>query len=103
MGEAEDIPLFFTLISVLALLTNYDRENCLINVGTEGLALVHSLGSDGQPSRQGWATLQWTEWQQQARSLEGVAAYSWTFNFLIGNDGSESLQGMAVTREYFSV
>ena len=36
MGEAEDIPLFFTLIPVLALLSNYDRENCLINVGTEG-------------------------------------------------------------------
>src|SRR5450432_4480993 len=35
-GEAEDIPLFFTLIPVLALLSNYDRENCLINVGTEG-------------------------------------------------------------------
>src|SRR6516162_6028999 len=36
VGETEAIPLFFTLISVLALLTNYDRENCLINVGTEG-------------------------------------------------------------------
>jgi hypothetical protein len=28
--------LFFTLIPVLALLSNYDQENCLINVGTEG-------------------------------------------------------------------
>src|SRR6266545_7723927 len=37
-GEAEDIPLFFTLIPILALLSNYDRENCLINVGTEGRA-----------------------------------------------------------------
>src|SRR5215469_13449941 len=36
VGETEAIPLFFTLISVLALLTNYDRENFLINVGTEG-------------------------------------------------------------------
>src|SRR6516165_9956732 len=36
VGETEAIPLFFTLTSVLALLTNYDRENCLINVGTEG-------------------------------------------------------------------
>src|SRR5581483_7686933 len=35
-GEAEDKPLFFTLISVLALLSHYDRENCLINLGTEG-------------------------------------------------------------------
>ena len=28
--------MFFTLIPVLALLSNYDQENCLINVGTEG-------------------------------------------------------------------
>jgi hypothetical protein len=26
----------FTLIPILALLSNYDQENCLINVGTEG-------------------------------------------------------------------
>src|ERR1035437_6910620 len=36
VGEAEEIPLFFTLIPVLALLSNYDQEHCLINVGTEG-------------------------------------------------------------------
>jgi hypothetical protein len=38
--EAEEIPLFFTLIPVLALLSNYDQENCLINVGTEGRSLM---------------------------------------------------------------
>jgi len=38
VGEAEETPLFFTLIPVLAPLSNYDRETCLINVGTEGLA-----------------------------------------------------------------
>jgi len=69
----------------------------------EKLALVHSLGGDGRPSPQGWAPLQWTEWQKEAKSLEAVAAYNWTFNFLIGNDGSESMEGMVVTREYFSV
>jgi len=36
-GEAEDIPLFFTWIPILALLSNYDQEICLIHVGTEGL------------------------------------------------------------------
>jgi hypothetical protein len=35
-GEAEDIPLFFTWIPILALLSNYDQEICLIHVGTEG-------------------------------------------------------------------
>jgi len=69
----------------------------------EKLALVHSLGSDGKPSSHGWAPLQWTEWQKEAKSLEAVAAYNWNFNFLIGNDGSESMEGMVVTREYFKV
>jgi len=32
--------LSFTLIPILALLSNYDRENCLINVGTEGKQFV---------------------------------------------------------------
>jgi hypothetical protein len=36
VGRAEEIPLFFTLIPILALLSNYDRGSCLINVGTEG-------------------------------------------------------------------
>ena len=43
MGEAEEIPLFFTLIPVLALLSNYDRENCLINAGTEGPTSITAL------------------------------------------------------------
>ena len=34
----EDIPLFFTWIPILALLSNYDQEICLIHVGTEGIA-----------------------------------------------------------------
>jgi hypothetical protein len=27
-------------MSILALLSNYDQVNCLINVGTEGLAVL---------------------------------------------------------------
>src|SRR5215475_15696185 len=43
VGEAGEIPLFFTLIPILALLSNYDQENCLINVGTEGLLADASI------------------------------------------------------------
>jgi len=41
VGEAEANPLFFTLIPVLAPLSFYDQENCLINVGTEAKMLDH--------------------------------------------------------------
>ena len=43
-GAAEHIPLFFTWIPILALLSNYYQEICLIHVGTEGIptALVSS-------------------------------------------------------------
>ena len=105
----------FTLITVITLALGIGATSAVFSLiqgvlltrppyrRPEKLALIHSLSADGQPSRQGWAALQWTEWQKQAKSLDGVAAYAWTFNFLIGNDGSESMQGMVVTREYFKV
>src|ERR1700745_1550427 len=43
------------------------------------------------------------EWQKEAKSFAGIAAYDWTFNFLIRNDGSQSMQGMAITQNYFQV
>ncbi len=68
------------------------------------LVLVHATRTDGQTgTNRGWAALQWTGWQKEARSLESVAAYAWTFNFLVLDDGSESLQGMPVTKDYFRV
>jgi putative ABC transport system permease protein len=105
----------FTLLAVLTLAVGIGATSAVFSLvhgvlltpppyrRPEKLALVHSLGSDGQPSRQGWAALQWMEWQKEAKSLAGVAAYDWTFNFLIDNDGSESMQGMVVTREYFNI
>jgi predicted permease len=50
-----------------------------------------------------WPSAQWVDWQSQAKSFESLAAYAWTFNFLVEQDGSESLEGMAVTRDYFRV
>ncbi|MCZ2154050.1 MAG: hypothetical protein LC114_09155 [Bryobacterales bacterium] len=35
--------MFFTLIPVLALLSNYYRVSCLINVGTEGGVLLEEV------------------------------------------------------------
>jgi putative ABC transport system permease protein len=64
--------------------------------------LVTAARTDGQgmDSPRGWPSQQWTEWQGEAKSLQGIAAYNWTFNFLIRNDGSQSMQGMSVTKGY---
>ena len=69
------------------------------------LVLIPTGRTDGQeasPTR-GWPAAQWMEWQQQAESFEAIAGYGWTFNFLILPEGSQSLEGMAVTKEYFEV
>ena len=69
------------------------------------LVLIPAARTDGQKmaSPRGWAAEQWTEWDREAKSFEGIAAYDWTFNFLIRNDGSQSMQGMEVTKNYFQV
>ena len=71
----------------------------------ERLVLVSSARTDGQPMvrPQDWAATQWQEWQQDAESLTALAAYRWTFTFWIQDDGSESLEGMWVSRDYFRV
>src|SRR5438132_9646604 len=65
------------------------------------LVLVLAARTDGQPmdNPRGWAAQQWTEWQKEAKSFQGFAGYNWTFNFLVRNDGSQSMQGMWVTKD----
>jgi len=69
------------------------------------LVLVTTARTDGQrmDSPRGWPAKQWQEWQKEGKSFQGIAAYDWTFNFLIRNDGSESMQGMWVTNDYLPV
>jgi putative ABC transport system permease protein len=69
------------------------------------LVLIPTARTDGQKQDEprGWAAQQWTEWQKGAKSFAGIAAYGWTFNFLIRNEGSQSMQGMEVTKEYLPV
>jgi putative ABC transport system permease protein len=69
------------------------------------LMMIPAKRVDGKKmdSPRGWAAQQWLDWQKEATSFQGVAAYNWTFNFLIRNDGSQSMQGMSVSRDYFRV
>src|SRR5713226_9898841 len=69
------------------------------------LVLIPSARTDGQQMTRprGWPAAQWMEWQKEAKSFEAIAAYAWSFNFLVSADGSESFEGMAVTKDYFRV
>lgn len=71
----------------------------------ERLVLIPTARADGQPmtSAQGWPAAQWLDWQKESKTLESIAAYDWSFNFLVLPEGSQSMEGMYVTRDYFSV
>src|SRR3569833_298883 len=64
--------------------------------------LVPNVRTDGKEMDRprGWPAEQWMNWGKEAKSLQGIAGYNRTFNFLIHNDGSHSMQGMLVTRDY---
>ena len=69
------------------------------------IALVLPSRTDGDLTRrpQDWAAAQWLEWRDEAQAFDAMAAYGWTFSFRVSDDGSESLEGMAVTEDYFHV
>lgn len=69
------------------------------------LMLIPTARTDGKKmdSPRGWAAQQWMEWNEKVGSFQGIAGYNWTFNFLIRNDGSQSMQGMEVSKDYFRV
>jgi putative ABC transport system permease protein len=69
------------------------------------LMLIPTVRTDGRKmdSARGWTAQQWLEWNEKAASFQGIAGYGWTFNFLVRNDGSQSMQGMQVSKDYFRI
>ena len=107
----------FSLIAILTLAVGIGATSAVFSLiqgvlltpppyqKPEQLVLLPAARTDGQKmdGPREWAAQQWTEWQKEAKSFAGIAAYDWTFNFLIRRDGSQSIQGMFVTRDYMPV
>ena len=104
----------FSLIAVLTLALGIGATSAVFSLiqgvlltpppykKPQQLVLIPTERTDGQKqeSPRGWAAQQWMEWQKETKSFAGIAAYDWTFNFLIRNEGSQSMQGMWVTKDY---
>src|SRR5262247_2052713 len=67
----------------------------------ERIALITTARTDDQQTSgsRGWPAAQWLEWRKEAKSFEAIAAYFWAFSFIISEQGSESVEGMIVTKD----
>jgi len=107
----------FTVIAILTLALGIGATSAVFSLiqgvlltpppykNPQQVVLMPSARTDGQKSgdTRGWASEQWMEWQKEAKSFQGIAGYGWSFNFLVRNDGSQSIQGMEVSKDYFRV
>ena len=107
----------YTLIAVLTLSLGIGATSAVFSLiqgvlltpppyqQPERIALITTERTDGQQMSRprGWPAAQWLEWQKEAKSFEAIAAYFWEFSFIISENGSESVEGIIVTKDYFSV
>jgi putative ABC transport system permease protein len=106
----------FTAIAVLTLALGIGATSAVFSLvqgvlltpppyrDPEQLVLVQRARVDGQAGPpQRWSAAQWQEWQRDSKSFEVLAGYAWSFNFLVSDEGSESLEGMFVSTDFFKV
>jgi putative ABC transport system permease protein len=106
----------FTIVAVLTLALGIGATSAVFSLvqgvlltpppyrQPERLALVQPAPTEGRPlNARRWSAAQWTEWQRDSKTFEAFAGYLWSFNFMVLDEGSESLEGMFVSRDYFRV
>ena len=94
LGIGATSAVFSLIQGVLLTPPPYENPDRLALVTSEFLE-----GQEGRPPE--WAPEQWLDWREESELFEAIAAYRWTFNFLISDDGSESIEGLQVTHNYF--
>ena len=91
LGIGAAAAMFGLIQGVLLTPPPYERPDRLV--------LVSTARTDGQPYDRGSTVGQWIGWRT-AGTLQNAGLYRWTFNYLVRPDGSESMGGMVVTRDY---
>ena len=105
----------FTSIAVLSLALGIGATTAVFNIVNGALlrplpyAMPQKLAFLTFEKIEGGATnasvtgAQFLEWSSRASSFAGLAAYDWTFNFLILDDRNQSLEGMVGSSALFDV
>jgi len=106
----------FTVVAVLTLALGIGATSAVFSLvqgvlltappyrHPETLVLIQPAPTEGrQVNARRWSAAQWSEWQRDSKAFESFAGYGWSFNFLVIDDGSESLEGMFVSKDYFRV
>src|SRR5262249_31157655 len=97
LGIGATAAVFSLIQGVLLQPPPYPKPNQIV--------LIPAARTDGPPapSAPSWSAAQWQDCQRQSKSFSSIAAYGWTFNFLVSTDGSKSIEGLYVTHDYFAV
>jgi putative ABC transport system permease protein len=106
----------FTIVAVLTLALGIGATSAVFSLvqgvlltpppyrDPDRLALIQPAPTEGrQLTARRWSAAQWTEWQRDSKAFESFAGYLWSFNFMVLDEGSESLEGMFVSKDYFRV
>jgi putative ABC transport system permease protein len=95
LGIGATTAVFSIISGALLRAVPYPQPEQIVLVTPENVAGgVTNVGVPGK---------QFDEWDKQNRSFAGLAAYDWTFTFLVHPDGNESVEGMLGSAALFKV